>query len=437
MIIDNLHMLDRQLTNLLTDSDRPLASLVCVVLKNREPVWHFAGGRRRIDEQNPANDLPVTLETGFRIASISKLLTTIGFLRLVERQKIGLDDDCRAGLGFELRHPNFPNQEITPRMLLSHNSSLRDGRAYTLPLPHRIEECFNPLLNSPFYEDGGHWGEDPPGRFFSYCNLNFGVIATIIERLTSRRFDLYMKEEVLNPLGISGRFNVVDLEPEAFRNLGTVYRRTADPRSGRLRWMAQIDGFGGRQPGRLPPVENPDVQAAGRQVEGAEYEPDVATYVVGSNGTRFSPQGGLRVSAADLIKVAQLLFNEGRPLLKPSTLKDMVGEQWCWVEGKVNGDTHDGLMRSWGLSVHRFTHTGEAGDGDKLHPEKAWRPVGHLGEAYGLLSGLLVNLESGDGVIYVIGGTSVPLEEAPGTFSSFTSWEETILSGVIEAFNFR
>jgi CubicO group peptidase (beta-lactamase class C family) len=65
----------------------------------------------------------VTLDTRFRIASISKLVTTIGLLHLYERKFFSLDDDISLKLGFNLRNPNFPEDKITYKMLLSHMSS--------------------------------------------------------------------------------------------------------------------------------------------------------------------------------------------------------------------------------------------------------------------------------------------------------------------------
>src|SRR5690606_15275658 len=62
-----------------------------------------------------------------RIASISKLVTTIAVMRLVEAGKLDLDADAGDLLGFPLRNPAFPDQPITLRMLLSHRSKI--GRA--------------------------------------------------------------------------------------------------------------------------------------------------------------------------------------------------------------------------------------------------------------------------------------------------------------------
>ena len=75
-------------------------------------------------------NLFINEETRFRIASISKLVTTIGLMKLWEQGKFDLDEDVSSALGFELRNPNYPTHPITYRMLLSHQSSIGEGSKY-------------------------------------------------------------------------------------------------------------------------------------------------------------------------------------------------------------------------------------------------------------------------------------------------------------------
>src|SRR3546814_8255443 len=65
-----------------------------------------------------------------RIASISKLVTAIGVMRLVEAGKLDVDADAGELLGFPLRNPAFPDTPITLRLLMSHRSSLTDAAGY-------------------------------------------------------------------------------------------------------------------------------------------------------------------------------------------------------------------------------------------------------------------------------------------------------------------
>jgi CubicO group peptidase (beta-lactamase class C family) len=76
----------------------------------------------------------VTADDPVRIASISKLVTAIGVLRLVDQKRLDLDRDVSDYLGWRLRNPAFPDAAITLRLLLSHRSSLRDDADYLIPL---------------------------------------------------------------------------------------------------------------------------------------------------------------------------------------------------------------------------------------------------------------------------------------------------------------
>ena len=71
---------------------------------------------------NENNNILATDQTRYLIASISKTITAVAAMQLVEQNLIGLDDDINQYLPFDVRNPNFPNDKITLRMLLSHRS---------------------------------------------------------------------------------------------------------------------------------------------------------------------------------------------------------------------------------------------------------------------------------------------------------------------------
>lgn len=112
----------------------------------------------------------ITANDPVRVASISKLVTTIGVMRLVEAGKLDLDADVSRYLGFKLRNPAFPDVPISLRLLVSHRSSLTDAAGYwQTPLGGRLRDT----LADPRAWDGEH----APGTFFRYANLNFPVAA--------------------------------------------------------------------------------------------------------------------------------------------------------------------------------------------------------------------------------------------------------------------
>jgi D-alanyl-D-alanine carboxypeptidase len=206
-----------------------------------------------------------------RVASISKLVTALGAMRLVERGKLSLEADVSKQLGFKLRNPNFPNTPITLAMLLSHSSSLRDGETYWAEHPDTLASIFG--------KDSAHFAKDqPPGAYFTYTNLNYGVIAQLIERASGQRFDIYMQREVLGPLDLTGGYNWSGVEGQSLP-VATLYRK----KEGAGAWMPQVDDFGGGTP-------RVTVRSKG------SITPNIAKLPKGSNGSLFSPQGGLRIS---------------------------------------------------------------------------------------------------------------------------------------------
>ena len=69
---------------------------------------------------------PITNDTMFRVASISKSLASASLMILVEQRKLNLTQKISDLLGFEVKNPNFPNDHITLEMVLSHQSSIAE-----------------------------------------------------------------------------------------------------------------------------------------------------------------------------------------------------------------------------------------------------------------------------------------------------------------------
>ena len=99
---------------------------------------------------NPDRSMSVTAPA--RIASNSKHVTAIGLMKLVETNRIGLEDDASAHLGFVLRHPAFSSTSITLRMLLSHTSGISNGPSYPVPFDRPLSAAFS--SDGAQYDDG-------------------------------------------------------------------------------------------------------------------------------------------------------------------------------------------------------------------------------------------------------------------------------------------
>ena len=238
--------LNGELAGMIGDTATGVPGLGVIIFKEGREIYSQFLGRRTVGKISK----PVTRHTRFRVASVSKIFTIFSVMQLVEGGKISLDDDAGELLGFELRNPNQPSEKITVRMLASHTSSLRDGKIYSLPPKVSIEEFFRP--DGRFWENGNHFGSEKVGEFFNYCNLNYGVLATIIEHVKSKRFDTFQKENILRQLDTKADYLPANFAPAEFEQLGTLYRKKN--RHGVWdefgEWFAQIDDFDGVQPAK-------------------------------------------------------------------------------------------------------------------------------------------------------------------------------------------
>ncbi len=399
-----------------------LSGLAVAVYERNTVIYDYVWGYRTIDAPAPAHNLSVTLDTKFRIASISKTVTTLAVMQLVEAGRLDLDADVSNYLGWRLRNPHWPETPITTRMLLTHTSSLRDGAIYAFPLPVTLASVFQP--DSPYGAPDAHFaapcaGTDcAPGRYFAYCNLGFGVMGTLIECIAGERFDLYVDRHILAPLGIDASFNVCSLSDAGFAELATLYRRQRDGVwDAGAPWCAQVDDYGGIRPAPLAGLD---------------------AYVPGVNGTLFSPQGGLRISARDLLAVMKLFLDGGQGahgrVLAPATVQQILTDQWRFDPGLGNGDPYGGLMRAFGLGLHHIINApaDRFGPGDRIIAAPSPQLWGHTGDAYGLLSAMLFDPARDLGFVYIIGGTGCDPETYKGTYSGFYRWEEQIQTALFD-----
>lgn len=340
-----------------------------------------------------ADGRAVTADDPVRIASISKLVTALGVMRLVERGTLDLDRDVSDYLGWPLRHPAFPDRPITLRLLLSHRAGLLDGDDdYIIP----VGETLRDRLAWPALWDAAH---APGSDWFHYANMNFPVVASVMEAATGQRFDRLMAREVLEPLKLKACFNWSGCAPETLARAVVLYRATGE---------VARDDLGGI----APPC--PGVPAA-------DGSCDMAAYVPGTNGAIFSPQGGLRISMSDLARVGMMLARRGEGFLGPAAFAELTRPAWRFTGSNGLGEDgeSDGVFRAYGLAVHTIG-TSPADDpfGDgRLR-------IGHSGEAYGLRSGLWLDPETGAGLAFFT--TAVP-DDAPRGRSAFTRREEEIV----------
>ncbi len=359
---------------------------VCLV-KDGKVVFTFNDGLRDIDR-----NLPVTEHTVYRIASVSKMVTVSALMQLYEKGLFKLDDDVSEYLGFKLRNPNFPDKPVTFQMLMSHTSSIRDGAGYDNFLSASYTQKPFPLLSSVlvpggvFYTDDIWSKTDAPGcGYFQYVNLNFGILGTLVERISGERFDKYCIDHIFKPLGMNASFDVRDI-PD-INNMAVLYRKEDG------KWVPQNDNWRGVRPA----------------------DRALGDYKIGSNAVLFAPQGGLRVSAADLTKFMIAHMNNGKygkvRILADSTAKRM--HKVVWSYNGNNGFSEKDFYTNYALAFMRT---------DKLVPGVGL--IGHSGDAYGLLSGLYYSEKDKSGIVFMTNGG----EWKPGAYSGWQTIEEDVMT---------
>ena len=423
--------LQRALQAIQSNPEAPLASLSVLAIRDGKVGYEGHFGHRRMNGFTADPRTATDSATLYRIASVSKLVTTMGAMRLVDAGRLDLDSDISQYLGFKVRNPNFPDAPISARMLMSHTSSLRDDAGYVFDLNTRLEDVLSP--QGKLYGQGLVWAprvpavNQAPGRFFHYVNLNFGVLGTVVEAITQQRFDIYMQHAVLKPLGISGGYLPESLLPDDVQHVAALYRKGQDGAwKSTGPWVAQTDDFQGQVPARRPGLD---------------------TYKPGSNATGFGAQGGLRISVAGLGTLLQMLMNQGvvdvaingsiKPvrLLSPGAVAAMQQPVWRYTPEPVNGDTLDGEFYAWGLGLELFTDTSTKQAqgktvGDRLVARGGLTGYGHAGFAYGLQSLFFYDPVRRIGLVYALSGTGVDPSLHPGQYSSFYQWEEQIIDAV-------
>ena len=137
---------------------------------------------------------PVDSDTLFRIASVSKLATSIAVMQLVERGELDLDVDISAYTDVKIprRYPG----DITLRNLLTHTAGFEErGRNLVTsePGPFDLDESVR---------------QDPPAQVFApgttpaYSNYGMSLAGYIVERVSGEAFEDYVREHVLEPAGM-------------------------------------------------------------------------------------------------------------------------------------------------------------------------------------------------------------------------------------------
>ncbi len=230
-------------------------------------IWTRGFGKADIE-----NDVPATKDTVFRLASISKPITAVAVMQLVERGKIDLDKPVREYV------PTFPKKKwpLSCRHLLSHVGGVRHykpGEILSTKHYSKVEDALVIFQEDPLRFE--------PGTRYSYTTYGYNVLGAVVARASGRRFVDYLRKNVFEPANMTNA--QADDSFRIIKHRAQGYRKTV---LGALRNSAMVDT------------------------------------------SNKMPGGGLCSTATDLVEFGQALM--AGKLVKPETVRQM----WTQVTDK-------------------------------------------------------------------------------------------------------
>jgi CubicO group peptidase (beta-lactamase class C family) len=179
----------------------PTAGLAVGVVLNGSLAWFHGHGVADI-----RSNTPVTEETVFRIASITKTITAIAVMQLHERGLVDLDAPANEYLRAYSLVPARPSfRPATIRHLLTHTAGVRAVRGASDLLRPTLgwgAPAGRPTPSLADYYRGGLRFDFDPGSKWAYSNHGYATLGQIVEDLSGLPFDRYLREHIFQPLGM-------------------------------------------------------------------------------------------------------------------------------------------------------------------------------------------------------------------------------------------
>ena len=311
----------------------------------------ISSGYQDIDTKKGIND-----QTVYRIASISKVEIALGIMKLYEMGLVSFYDDVSKYLGFKLRNPKFPDKIITLEMIMTQTSSISDCGDEVRHVGYDGINGYisdnvplEDLLNNPSYcyYTPGSFSDYEPGTVWEYSNFGCGILACIIEKLTHKNYDEFLREEIFDKLGLDASYYVTNIKNQ--ENIASLYE-----------YDNKSDSF---------------ILERNKEMFIEKVFPK---YPLGNNFR--GPAGGLFITAKDLSIIMMMLMNDGtydgKTLFKKETIEEMKKVHW-------QGWAYDPEYRKKGLQLL------------ELYGLSKETLMGHCGNAYGLRSFMLFNEHHG------------------------------------------
>jgi serine beta-lactamase-like protein LACTB, mitochondrial len=158
------------------------------------------------------NNVSAKINTVYRIASISKAITSVAIMQLVEQNKINLDEDVRTYL------PYFPKKKwkFTVRQLLNHTSGIRNyryGEFNSTESFKSIKDAIRVVMDDSLQFE--------PGTKSQYTTLGYNLLAGVIENVSGISFEEYLNKNVFQPTEMTSTY--LEYQPKIIFNKARGY----------------------------------------------------------------------------------------------------------------------------------------------------------------------------------------------------------------------
>jgi len=178
-----------------------LPGLSASVVKNDVVLWQKAYGVADIEE-----NITVTNETLFKIASVSKTITATALMQLYDQGFVNLSDPINQYLPYNVTNPLYPSTNITFHMLLTHSSSINDNWEYLFyfvgdaPIPFQtfLEEYL--VSGGLYYDAENNFCPWEPGTNWDYSNIAVALVGYLVEVISGVNFTEYVQNNLCAPL---------------------------------------------------------------------------------------------------------------------------------------------------------------------------------------------------------------------------------------------
>jgi CubicO group peptidase (beta-lactamase class C family) len=150
-----------------------------------------------LGQKSIEDSTPVTADSVIRVGSITKTFTALAMMKLVEQDKLRLNQTVKSVLPNVPYQNPYPDSPATLAMMLEHTSGLTDftGKEFNYPIALSLKKAFQVAPEARV----ARW---PPGYHKSYTNVGAGYISAAAEKVTNEDYDLWFNKNILHAMGM-------------------------------------------------------------------------------------------------------------------------------------------------------------------------------------------------------------------------------------------